>query len=114
MAGRVTLSKAAVFEHEDLFADRTAQVAADQAADGPAHRLVSPAEVQQVLLGLVAGQQGGSGLRQRIITRRLYAEQTLQRVDSRPGAAPVPATAIPRSSRAAGMPACCTITTTMA
>ena len=57
VAGRVALAHAAVLEDVDLLAVAAADVAAGEAADGPAHRHVGAAEVQQVLLRLVGGDE---------------------------------------------------------
>ena len=58
VAGGVTVAHAAILQHEDLLAGGPAQVAADEAADGPAHGTFRAAEMEQVLLGLVGrGQQ---------------------------------------------------------
>ena len=53
VAHRVAASAAAILDAVDLPPVRAAQVAAREAALGPAHGGVGPAEVEQVLLGLV-------------------------------------------------------------
>jgi hypothetical protein len=85
----VTFAHAAIFQDIDVFARAAAQVTASKARDGPADGLVGAAKVQQVLLGLVRGEQHHTGFGKRALTARGDAEQAFERVDARPGATPV-------------------------
>ncbi len=89
VAGRVALAHAAILEDVDLFAGGPADVAAGEAADGPAHRHVGAAEMQEVLLRLVGGDEHRALLGQRALAPRLHAEEALEGVDAGAGAPPV-------------------------
>jgi hypothetical protein len=89
MARGAAPTHAAILEHEDLFFRASAQVAARQAGNGPAHGLVRATEMQQVLLGLVRGHQHDASFGQRPLAAWGYAEQTLERVNPGAGAAPI-------------------------
>jgi hypothetical protein len=89
VAGRVALAHAAILENVDLLASGSAEVAAGEAADGPAHRRIGAAEMQEVLLRLVAGDQHHALLGEGALASRLDPEEALQGVDAGAREAPV-------------------------
>src|SRR5450631_428098 len=82
VASRIALGQAAVFENVDLLAGATTDVSAAKAADGPARRFIGSAEVQEVLLGLVACQQHHSVLGKEAVASGFHVEEALESVDA--------------------------------
>jgi hypothetical protein len=89
MASRIALAHAAVFEDVDLLAFAPADVAAGEAADGPAHGHVGATEVQEMLLRLVGGDEHQALPGDGALAFRLDAEEAFERVDAGARAAPV-------------------------
>jgi len=89
VACSIALANAAVFEDVDLLAVAPAVVAAGEAANGPAGRLIGAAEVQEMLLRLVRGEDHHSLLRVESLASRLDAEKAFKGVEARARAAPV-------------------------
>ncbi len=89
MAGGIALAHAAIFEDVDLLASGSAEIAAGQPADGPAHGRIGAAEMQEVLLCLVGGDEHHTVSGESLRVSRLDAEEALQGVDAGACAAPV-------------------------
>jgi hypothetical protein len=81
-------AQTAVFEDVDLLAGAITEIAAHETGDGPANGGIGAAEVQEVLLRLVRGDQHGPLLRERVLTPRFGAEQALEGMDPGAGAPP--------------------------
>ena len=84
----MTFAQTAIFEDVDLLAGGVADVAAHEAADGPAHGRIGATEVQEMLLRLVGCEQHRPLLGERVLTSRLGAEEPLEGVDAGAGATP--------------------------
>ena len=89
MAGRIAFAHAAVLKDVDLLADGSAEITAGEAADGPAHRRIGAAEMQEVLLCLVGRDQHHALLGEGTLASRLNPEEALQGVDAGAREAPV-------------------------
>src|SRR5262245_25738526 len=97
---RIAFAPAAIFDSDDLFAVDTRHVAAGEAHQCPADRLVRLSEVQQMLLGLVRivpDAFGRGGGRRERSTCHLGAYETLDRMQTRARGAPF-VLAVPRES----------------
>ena len=79
VAAGVALADAALLDADDLLAVAVRQVAAGEAGQRPADRLLGAPELQQVLLGLVRLVPQGLGER---LVRRRAARRTLDRLDA--------------------------------
>src|SRR6185436_1579059 len=89
VTGRVALAHAAIFEDVDFLAVGPADIAAGEAADGPADGHVGATEVQEMLLRLVGGDEHRALLGERAKAPRFDAEEACEGVDTKPGAPPV-------------------------
>ncbi len=89
VAGRVAAAGAGVLEDADLVADRAAQVAAREAADGPADGLVGATEVEEVLFALVGGAQHDPVLGERAAAAGRDLEQPAEGVNPRASLDPI-------------------------
>src|SRR5690606_17747988 len=86
---RVAFAQATILENVGLLAGGPAEVAADEAADGPAHGQAGTAEVQEMLLRLVRGGENRALLGERVLAVRCDTEQALARMETRSGVAPL-------------------------
>ncbi len=82
VARGVAASHAALLEHVDLLAHRTAQVPARDAADGPADRVVAPAQVGDVLFRFVRADERQAFLGQRTVSPRPQVVHAAEHVDA--------------------------------
>src|SRR6478609_1590961 len=102
MAGRVALADAALLDADDLLAVAVRQIAAGEAGQRPAHRLLRAPELQEVLLRFIRLVPQRLGERRRFAGRalhRLEPHHALQRVQPPAGDLPF-AIAVPRELRA--------------
>src|SRR5690606_39163627 len=89
VTGRIALAHAAVFEDVDVLAFASAFVAADEATNSPACRHIRAAEVQEMLLRFVGGDEHHALLGERFLASRLNAKKAFEGVDAEARAAPV-------------------------
>jgi len=88
VTARIALASATILQHIDVLARSAAEVAADQAADGPAHGSVGATKVEKMLFGLIGAHQHDALLGERIHASQLEMEEALQGMDAAPSQTP--------------------------